>query len=82
MRTLVETERTNLVCSWELRMHYLRYRLFLGIATLTLLACGLVAAEKAEETKVELKIIKYDDLIKEIESLKCKVVVVDFWADT
>jgi hypothetical protein len=63
-------------------MHHFRFRLLLGIASITLLACGPLVAEKAEEPKVELKVIKYADLVKEIESLKGKVVVVDYWADT
>ena len=49
----------------------------------TVLLAGLVlAAEKEDEPKVEVTVVKYNDLCKEIIGLKGKVVVVDFWADT
>ena len=41
-----------------------------------------VTAAHAGEDKVELKLVKYDDLTKLIASQKGKIVVVDFWADT
>jgi hypothetical protein len=63
-------------------MHLLRYFFIVGILYFSLSTCDRLAALEAEETNVELKVIKYDALIKEIESLKGKVVVVDFWADT
>jgi hypothetical protein len=63
-------------------MQHLRFYLIVGILWFSLPTCDRLAAVEAEETTVELKVIKYDELIKEIESLKGKVVVVDFWADT
>jgi hypothetical protein len=42
----------------------------------------LSALAPAGEDKVELKLVKYDDLTKLIASQKGKIVVVDFWADT
>jgi hypothetical protein len=47
-----------------------------------LLAGLVVAAEKEDEPKVEVKVVKYNDLCKEIIGLKGKVVVVDYWAGT
>ncbi len=35
----------------------------------------------AADPKIELRTVKYDDLIKEVRGLKGKVVVVDVWAD-
>jgi hypothetical protein len=49
------------------------------------LALGLLclaASASAGEDKVELKLVKYDDLAKLIADQKGKVVVIDFWADT
>ncbi len=47
-----------------------------------LLAGFVVAAEREGDPKVEVKVVKYNDLCKEIIGLKGKVVVVDYWADT
>jgi hypothetical protein len=43
---------------------------------------ALPAASQAPQEKVTLKVVKYDELTKTLNSLKGKVVVVDFWADT
>jgi hypothetical protein len=42
----------------------------------------LLAADKADEPKVELRVVKYDEMGKTIKDFKGKIVVVDFWADT
>jgi hypothetical protein len=42
----------------------------------------LVAADKGDEPKVELRVVKYDEMGKTIKELKGKIVVVDFWQDT
>ena len=55
-------------------------RLVFGIGLLALLC--LVGPSGAEEGKVELKLVKYDELIKLLADQKGKVVVIDFWADT
>ena len=55
------------------------------LVTLGLSLVGLLcisASSPAGEDKVELKLLKYDDLAKLIADQKGKVVVVDFWADT
>ena len=55
-------------------------RLFLGMG---LLGLALVAGPSlAEEGKVQLKLVKYDELTKILAGQKGKVVVIDFWADT
>jgi hypothetical protein len=43
---------------------------------------GRSSADEPKEPKIDLKVIKYGELVKEIEALKGKVVVVDYWADT
>jgi hypothetical protein len=55
-------------------------RLFLGIGLIGLLC--LIGPSRAEESKVELKLVKYDELSKLLADQKGKVVVIDFWADT
>ena len=47
-----------------------------------LFAGCLLAVENEDKEKVDVKIVKYNDLCKEVIGLKGKVVVVDFWADT
>ena len=54
-------------------------RLFLGIGLLGLLCMAVPA--RADEGKIDLKQVKYDELTKLIANQKGKVVVVDFWAD-
>lgn len=49
-----------------------------GLAALLAL---LAAAPAFAEEKVELKVMKYDDLAKIIRDNKGKVIVVDFWQD-
>jgi hypothetical protein len=39
-------------------------------------------AGTAEDSKVEVKVVKYKGLEETLQGLKGKVVVVDFWADT
>jgi thiol:disulfide interchange protein len=56
-----------------------------GIALLTLMPLGNATAPaggKADEAKVEVKVVKLDGLKDLIKQHKGKVVVVDFWADT
>jgi hypothetical protein len=53
--------------------------LFLLVFTASLL---LVAADKVDEPKVELRVVKYDEMGKTIKSFEGKIVIVDFWADT
>jgi hypothetical protein len=55
-------------------------RLFLGIGLLGLLS--FTGLSRAQEGKVELKLVKYDELTKLLADQKGKVVVIDFWADT
>jgi hypothetical protein len=43
---------------------------------------GLIGAEKTGDTRVELRVVKYDDLGKSIAGYKGKIVIVDYWADT
>jgi hypothetical protein len=43
---------------------------------------GRSFAEERQEPKIDLKTVKYSELTKEIEALKGKVIVVDYWADT
>jgi hypothetical protein len=47
-------------------------------------ACVLLlgAADKADDLKVELRVVKYEEVGELIKSLKGKIVIVDFWADT
>lgn len=40
------------------------------------------ADDPKDQGKVELKVVKYDELKEAIKKFKGKVVVVDFWADT
>jgi len=54
-----------------------------GLALLgLLLAVAPSPADPKDEEKVELKVVKYDELTKLIADQKGKVIVVDFWADT
>jgi hypothetical protein len=55
-------------------------RLLLVCTCLGLL--GLAPAVLAQDDKVTLKVVKYDELAKMIGAQKGKVVVIDFWADT
>lgn len=50
-----------------------------AILGLVLLAAGTLTADPP---KVEVQVVKYDELTKKISDQKGKVVVVDFWADT
>jgi thiol-disulfide isomerase/thioredoxin len=54
-------------------------RLSLAAGLFVLLAC--VVTTPAADPKIELRSVKYDDLIKEVRGHKGKVVVVDVWAD-
>jgi hypothetical protein len=54
-------------------------RLFLTFGLVGLLCISTAASA---DDKVEVKLIKYDELSKFIASQKGKIVVVDFWADT
>jgi hypothetical protein len=40
------------------------------------------AGDPKDQSKVDLKVVKYDELKEAIKKFKGKVVVVDFWADT
>ena len=40
------------------------------------------AGDPKDQSKVEVKVVKYDALKEAIKKFKGKVVVVDFWADT
>jgi thiol-disulfide isomerase/thioredoxin len=54
-------------------------RLMMATSLFTLVAsCAHVPAA---DPKIELRSVKYDELIKEVRGLKGKVVVVDVWAD-
>jgi len=55
-------------------------RVTLGLSLVGLLC--ICAPSFAGDDKVDLKLVKYDDLAKLIADQKGKVVVVDFWADT
>ena len=46
-----------------------------------LLANG-TARPDDKDGKVDLKVVKYDDLTKAIAQFKGKVLVIDFWQDT
>jgi hypothetical protein len=39
-------------------------------------------ASQAKDTKVDVKVVKYDGLTQTVNSLKGKFVVVDFWSTT
>jgi thiol-disulfide isomerase/thioredoxin len=57
-------------------------RITRGFAALGLFALLTSSANApAADPKIELRTVKYDDLIKEVRALKGKVVVVDIWAD-
>ncbi len=51
------------------------------IALVALLPALFVAAPAFADDKVEVKVMKYDDLAKIIKDNKGKVIVVDFWQD-
>ena len=55
-------------------------RLFLGMGLFGLAL--LAGPTRAEEGKVKLKLVKYEELTKILAGQKGKVVVIDFWADT
>ena len=55
-------------------------RLLSGIALLGLLC--VAAPLRADDGKVDLKLVKYDELTKILTDQKGKVVVIDFWSDT
>ena len=63
-------------------MHQYTFRLALFGLAAALIAGSLGAVENEDKANVELKVVKYNDLCKEVIGLKGKVVVVDFWADT
>ncbi len=57
----------------------------LGLAVPALLLAvqgSAPAVEPKDQSQVELKVVKYDQLKQAIQKFKGKVVVVDFWADT
>jgi hypothetical protein len=56
-------------------MHLNRWRA-LALSTLFVLALPALAQDK-----VDVKMVKYDELTATINKLKGKVVVIDFWAD-
>jgi hypothetical protein len=62
-------------------MHRLR-KVQIGLITLVLAMIGRSSAEERQEPKIDLKTVKYSELTKEIEALKGKVIVIDYWADT
>ncbi|HXG12396.1 MAG TPA: hypothetical protein VNK04_21750 [Gemmataceae bacterium] len=43
---------------------------------------ALPAAGQTSADKVTLRVVKFDDLIRTLNGLKGKVVVMDVWADT
>ena len=45
------------------------------------LAALILAGPAVAQEKVEVKVVKYDELTATIKKHKGKVVVVDFWAD-
>ena len=55
-------------------------RLLLGMGLLGL--AFFTAPSRAEEGKVQLELVKYEELTKVLAGQKGKVVVIDFWADT
>jgi hypothetical protein len=57
-------------------------RLGLLLLVAAYLPCGLMAADKANDPKIDLRVVKYDDLEKSIAGHKGKIVIVDYWADT
>ncbi|MFL5244236.1 MAG: hypothetical protein ACJ8FY_19195 [Gemmataceae bacterium] len=63
-------------------MHRYTLHLALSFLAAALIAGSLVAVENEDKANGELKVVKYNDLCKEVIGLKGKVVVVDFWADT
>ncbi len=64
-------------------MRVIRCGRWLGLLGGLLLGSTAVPADPKEpETKIQIKVAKYDDLTKTINGLKGKVVLVDFWADT
>lgn len=64
-------------------MQFKRWVLGLALAALLLAMPGWTpAADPKDQSAVELKVVKYDQLKQAIQKAKGKVVVVDFWADT
>jgi hypothetical protein len=63
-------------------MNGMRWNRWAALVALALGLASCASAEQAAGDKVTLKTAKLDDLFKTLESLKGKVVVVDFWADT
>jgi len=53
-------------------------RLALAVALCAL----LLAADKGDDSRVELRVVSYADMGKVIKDLKGKIVIVDFWQDT
>lgn len=60
-------------------MHASRRCLLPALAAFVLI---FVAADSVDTPKVDLRVAKYDEMGDLIKSLKGKIVVVDFWADT
>jgi thiol-disulfide isomerase/thioredoxin len=56
----------------------MRWTPWAGLVALTVL---LAAPAFADDDKVEVKVMKYDDLAKLVKDNKGKVIVVDFWQD-
>jgi hypothetical protein len=64
-------------------MHNIRWRWIAALPALMLLGNGPVpAGGKADEGKVDVKVVKLEGLKDLIKQHKGKVVVVDFWSDT
>ena len=64
-------------------MRSTRWVLGLALPALLLAVPGWApAVDPKDQSQVELKVVKYDQLKQAIQKSKGKVVVVDFWADT
>ncbi len=64
-------------------MHAKRWLIGLAVPALLLaVPARTPAGDSKDPAKVELKVVKYDELKESIKKFKGKVVVVDFWADT
>jgi hypothetical protein len=50
-----------------------------GLVALATLFVPVIPA--TAQDKVDVKVVKYDDLTTTIKKLKGKVIVIDFWAD-
>lgn len=74
----------------ELMMRKLLYRASAGLLLVVMIqpvpmlssSNDLRAQPPAAETKVDVKVVKYDGLKDAVKDLKGKLVVVDFWSTT